>query len=78
MPHLNIKNEGNNVGKEFSVRKTELEIESFSANCQKRIFLMGRGCVDPVELVGQRQQLELLEREVELPGVRNEVEEVWW
>lgn len=38
--------------------------------------MVRRRGVDPVELVAQRQQLELLQREVELPGVGNEVEKI--
>ena len=38
--------------------------------------MCGRG-VDPVELVGQGQELEFLQSKVELPGVRNKVEKVW-
>ena len=38
--------------------------------------MCGRG-VDPVELVGQGQELEFFQSKVELPGVRNKVEKVW-
>ena len=37
---------------------------------------MSGGSVDPVELVGQSQELELFEREVKLPSVRNKVEKI--
>jgi hypothetical protein len=52
--------------------------EDFSAGkrySRNRHLVRGRR-VDPVELVGQRQQLELLHREVELPRVRHEIQQV--
>ena len=37
---------------------------------------MSGGSVDPIEFVGQSQELELFEREVKLPSVRNKVEKI--
>ena len=37
---------------------------------------MSGGSVDPVEFVGQSQELKLFEREVKLPSVRNKVEKI--
>ena len=76
LSHLNVKDERNYLGHEVGVGQRKFQVQRFSADGEKRVFLVSGGRVDPVELVGQGEQLELLQREVELPSVGHEVEQV--
>jgi hypothetical protein len=75
-PHHNIKVKRYDVGKKFRVWQVKRRGQGVSAQTHVRIFLVRRRGVDPVELVGQGQQLELLQRQLELPRVGDEVKEV--
>ena len=78
LPH-DVKVVGDGGGQELGAGQVEAHAQVLAAHRQVAVFLLPlarRRGVDPVELVGRRQQLELLELELELPDVGHEVEEV--
>ena len=78
LPH-DVKVVGDGGGQELGARQVEAHPQVLAAHRQVAVLLLPlarRRGVDPVELVGRRQQLELLELELELPDVGDEVEEV--
>ena len=62
-----VKVVGYHVGQELGVGKVEAHVQVLATDSQVAVLLLllaGRGGVDPVELVGGGEQLELLELEV--------------
>ena len=65
--------EWHSIWQELRVGELESDIEQFSAEAHVRVVHVGRGRVQPVELVGRHEGLELFQGQVELPGVGDKV-----
>ena len=64
-----FEHEGNDVGQELGVGKTEVEGEKFPTNGKMGVLRIVAAGVNPVVFIGSSQQLKLFEDELELPCV---------
>ena len=76
--HRDVKVEGHRLRQERGVRQVKRQIQSLPADAHVRVLGVCRRRVHPVELVGGREQLKVLQVEPELPRVRHEVDQVGW
>ena len=68
--------EWHGIWQELRVGELESDIEQLSTQAHVRIVHVGGRGIEPVELVGGHEGLELFQGQVELPGVGDKVEEI--